>query len=119
MRVNKPVMTVANKKGNETWNRLRRPLGVIVLCATVAVTLQGCIEMAIATAAVGTMAASDRRTLGAQTEDKAIVVKGESRVSRLVGSAGQVNVNSFNRKVLLYRQRTRDRHADQHDGTFQ
>lgn len=57
--------------------------------------------MAVATAAVGTMAASDRRTLGAQTEDKTIVVKGESRVSRLVGDAGHVNVNSFNRKVLL------------------
>jgi osmotically-inducible protein OsmY len=88
-------------KRNEAWNRLRRPLGAIVLCATVAVTLQGCIEMAVATAAVGTMAASDRRTLGAQTEDQTIVVKGEARVSRLVGNAGHVNVNSFNRKVLL------------------
>ncbi|MDO8299397.1 BON domain-containing protein [Lacisediminimonas sp.] len=105
MRVNKPVITPSDNavinKGNGSWNRLRRPLGAIVLCATVAVTLQGCIEMAVATAAVGTMAASDRRTLGAQTEDQTIVVKGESRVSRLVGDAGHVNVNSFNRKVLL------------------
>jgi osmotically-inducible protein OsmY len=99
--VTDPVTSVVTGKRNEAWNRLRRPLGAIVLCATVAVTLQGCIEMAVATAAVGTMAASDRRTLGAQTEDQTIVVKGEARVSRLVGNAGHVNVNSFNRKVLL------------------
>jgi osmotically-inducible protein OsmY len=66
-----------------------------------AIGLQGCIEMAVGTAVVGTLAATDRRTLGAQTEDKAIVVKGETRANNLVGEAGHVNVTSFNRRVLL------------------
>ena len=104
MRVNSPYQSVTATTGLKDqgiWHRLRRPLGMTVLCVTVAVTLQGCIEMAVATAAVGTMAASDRRTLGAQTEDKTIAVKGESRISQIVGDAGHVNVNSFNRKVLL------------------
>jgi osmotically-inducible protein OsmY len=81
--------------------RLARPVCTALLCVGVAISVSGCIEMALATAAVGTMAASDRRTLGAQTEDKTIVVKGESRVSRVVGDTGHINVNSFNRKVLL------------------
>ncbi|HJU71034.1 MAG TPA: BON domain-containing protein [Paucimonas sp.] len=80
---------------------IKRPLAMIALCGAVMVSLQGCIEMAVGTAVVGTLAATDRRTFGAQTEDKAITVKGETRIARLVGDAGHVNVASFNRKVLL------------------
>jgi osmotically-inducible protein OsmY len=83
------------------WQGMRRPLAAFVLCGAVAISLQGCIEMAIGTAVMGTLAATDRRTFGAQTEDKAITVKGEARVAGLVGNAGHVNVASFNRKVLL------------------
>lgn len=72
-----------------------------VLCAALVTSLAGCIEMAIGTAVLGTLAATDRRTFGAQTEDKAIVVKGETRIPNIVGNAGHVNVTSFNRKVLL------------------
>lgn len=79
----------------------RRPLARLALCGMIAISLQGCIEMAVGTAVVGTIAATDRRTFGAQTEDKAIALKGESRVANMVGSAGHVNINSFNRKVLL------------------
>ncbi len=79
----------------------QRPLATLVLCGAVAVSLQGCIGMALGGAVVGTLAATDRRTLGAQTEDKAIIVKGETRMYKLVGDAGHVNVTSFNRKVLL------------------
>lgn len=81
--------------------RLARPMCTALLCVGAAISVSGCIEMALATAAVGTMAASDRRTLGAQTEDKSIIVKGESRLSRVIGDGGHFNVNSFNRKVLL------------------
>jgi osmotically-inducible protein OsmY len=88
-------------KLQRAWQGLRRPLTTIVLCGAVATSLQGCIEMAIGTAVMGTLAATDRRTFGAQTEDKAITVKGETRAANLVGSAGHVNVASFNRKVLL------------------
>jgi len=79
----------------------QRPLATLVLCGAVVVSLQGCVGMALGGAVVGTLAATDRRTLGAQTEDKAIIVKGETRMHKLVGDAGHVNVTSFNRKVLL------------------
>lgn len=83
------------------WTRLKRPLMVAVLCGTAITSLQGCVEMAVGSAVVGTLAATDRRTFGAQTEDKAILFKGETRVPNVVGNAGHVNVTSFNRKVLL------------------
>lgn len=88
-------------KLQRAWQGLRRPLTTIVLCTAVATSLQGCIEMAIGTAVMGTLAATDRRTFGAQTEDKAITVKGEARVPGVVNGGGHVNVASFNRKVLL------------------
>jgi osmotically-inducible protein OsmY len=50
---------------------------------------------------MGAAATMDRRTLGAQTEDKSITVKAEVQVPKLVGSAGHVNIASYNRKVLL------------------
>lgn len=83
------------------WARVARPLAAVALCGVVLTSLQGCVEMAVGTAVMGTLAATDRRTFGAQTEDKAIVLKGETRVANLVGNAGHVNVASFNRKVLL------------------
>jgi osmotically-inducible protein OsmY len=49
----------------------------------------------------GAVATTDRRTLGAQTEDKAIAVKAETRMPQIAGDAGHVNINSYNRKVLL------------------
>lgn len=81
--------------------RVTRPLAAVILCGAVIMSLQGCVELAIGSAVMGTLAATDRRTFGAQTEDKAILVKGETRVANLVGNAGHVNVTSFNRKVLL------------------
>jgi osmotically-inducible protein OsmY len=81
---------------------LRRPLATIALCITATVSLQGCIELALGSAVVaGSLSATDRRTIGAQTEDKAIVLKGGGRIGKLIGEDGHVNVNSFNRKVLL------------------
>lgn len=83
------------------WGRVTRPLATALLCGAVVTSLQGCIEMAVGTAVVGTLAATDRRTFGAQTEDKEILVKGEARAHNVVGDAGHVNVTSFNRKVLI------------------
>lgn len=73
----------------------------IVLSTMFLLTLQGCVEMVVGTAVVGAIAVADRRTLGAQTEDKAITIKAEARVPSLIGEAGHVNIASFNRKVLL------------------
>lgn len=63
--------------------------------------LSGCVEMVVGGAVVGALTASDRRTLGAQTEDAAINVKGEARVTSMTGTEGHVNVTSYNRRVLL------------------
>jgi len=73
----------------------------IGIALIVAASLQGCVEMVVGTALVGTIAATDRRTLGAQTDDKAIAIKAEARMPSLIGEAGHVNIASFNRKVLL------------------
>jgi osmotically-inducible protein OsmY len=83
------------------WQRAQRPIAALVLCGAVGVTLQGCVEMVAAGAVMGSLAATDRRTLGAQTEDKSIVFKAESKAAAAAGESGHVNVNSFNRKVLL------------------
>jgi osmotically-inducible protein OsmY len=83
------------------WTRITRPLSTAVLCGALAASLQGCFTMAVGGAVMGTLAATDRRTLGAQTEDKTIIVKAETRIPSLVGDAGHVNVTSFNRKVLI------------------
>jgi osmotically-inducible protein OsmY len=64
-------------------------------------SLQGCAPLVVGGVVAGTLAASDRRTVATQAMDKEIEIKGEARVSKLVGEAGHVNVNSYNRKVLL------------------
>ena len=80
---------------------LTRPLAKAVLCAALIGSLQGCVPLVIGGAAMGAAATMDRRTLGAQTEDKSITVKAEVLVPKLVGEAGHVNIASYNRKVLL------------------
>jgi len=80
---------------------LKGSLAKAVLCVSLVGSLQGCVPLVIGGAAMGAAATMDRRTLGAQTEDKAITVKAEVQVPKLVGSAGHVNIASYNRKVLL------------------
>lgn len=90
---------------NSLWNpvvkRFARPLLVISLSCAALVSLQGCVAVVVGGAVMGTLAATDRRTFGAQTEDKTIVLKGEIAVKRALGDAAHVNVNSFNRVALL------------------
>ncbi|SFU43009.1 BON domain-containing protein [Pseudoduganella namucuonensis] len=78
-----------------------RPVLMAVAGATLLTSLSGCVGLVVGGAVAGTVAASDRRTFGAQTEDKAIAVKTELKLPNLVGDAGHVNVASFNRRVLL------------------
>lgn len=81
--------------------RLARPLLVLSLSSAALLSLQACVAVVVGSAVMGTLAATDRRTFGAQTEDKAIVLKGEMAVKRALGDAAHVNVNSFNRRALL------------------
>lgn len=82
-------------------SKLRSSIFAVSLACTALVGLQGCVAVVVGGAVMGTLAATDRRTFGAQTEDKAIVLKGEMAVKRALGDAAHVNVNSFNRRALL------------------
>jgi osmotically-inducible protein OsmY len=72
-----------------------------VLAVALGASLSGCFEMVVGSAVVGAVATADRRTFGAQTEDKAIALKAELKMPKIAGDDAHVNVNSFNRKVLL------------------
>jgi osmotically-inducible protein OsmY len=84
-------------------NRLRiaNSVAAVVLVAGLAASLQGCVGLVVGGAAVGAMAATDRRTVGTQTEDKEIALKANTRLHDVVGDAGHVDVLSYDRKVLL------------------
>lgn len=86
---------------NRSLKAVQRPIAVALICGAMLVSLQACVGIMVGGAVVGTLAATDRRTLGAQTEDKTIAIKGETRIPKVVGPNDHINVTSFNRKVLL------------------
>lgn len=83
----------------------RRPMAAlltkIVLGTALAASLSGCFGLIVGAGVAGAVSTVDRRTLGAQTEDKSITVKAELEMRKVTGDAGNVNVTSFNRRVLL------------------
>jgi len=83
------------------WKQVQRPLAMSVLCGAMLASLSGCVALVAGGAISGTLAATDRRTLGAQTEDRAIEVKGGIKLNNVIGNAGHTNINSFNRRALL------------------
>jgi len=83
------------------WKKVQRPLVMSVLCGALLASLSGCVALVAGGAISGTLAASDRRTFGAQTEDQSIQVKSRLRLNNTIGDAGHININSFNRRVLL------------------
>ena len=74
-----------------------------VIGALVATTaLSGCAALLVGGAVVGgSLLATDRRTSGAQIEDKSIELKSNTRVREILGDRGHVNVTSYNRLVLI------------------
>jgi len=88
-------------KSAALWQTIRRPLAMSLLCAGLVSSLSGCVALVAGGAISGTLAATDRRTFGAQTEDHAIEVKGGIKLNNAIGSAGHININSFNRRALL------------------
>lgn len=73
----------------------------ILVLSALASSLSGCIGLVLTGAAVGVMAVTDRRTIGAQTEDQGIEFKASDVIRTKLSSSGGVSVTSFNRKVLL------------------
>ncbi len=86
-------------KENLRW---KNTLSKILLASALSCSLTACVPVMLVSGAVGgSMAASDRRTVGMQTEDKIITLKGENIASKTAGEKGHVNVACFNRKILL------------------
>lgn len=79
----------------------RSPLVAALLLAVSLPALQACFPVVATGVAVGVLAVTDRRTVGAQTEDEAIEWKASGRISDRFKDSVHVNVTSYNRKILL------------------
>ena len=80
--------------------RNRRAAFPLVL-ALLAVSLQGCVEMAVVGAGAAALSAVDRRSTGAQIDDEGIELRATNRVGERFGDKVHVNVTSYNRSVLV------------------
>ena len=76
-------------------------VALLVAALGASVWLTACVPIVVTGAAVGAMAAVDRRTLGAQTEDQSLELKGLTQVRDTIGNTSGVSITSYNRKVLL------------------
>lgn len=64
--------------------------------------VSGCAPLIVGTAVLGgTLVATDRRTSGAQLEDEGIELRSINRIREAMQDRAHVNVNSYNRQVLL------------------
>ena len=80
---------------------LARTTLTIGFAASLCASLQGCF-LALAGAAGGTaLVATDRRTVGSQTEDREIQVKALADLGKQLPDTAHVNVAVFNQRVLL------------------
>ena len=88
---------------NKRWACL--PLTLSLLAGSSTLALQGCtgleVPLIAAGFATGTLAASDRRTLGTQVEDRGIQLKAEARLYDKFGHDSHVNATVYNRRLLL------------------
>ncbi len=79
-----------------------RLLSITLLSVSLVATLSACVPMMLGSAVLGgTLVATDRRTSGTQLEDEGIELRAASRVRDNLGERVHVNVNSYNRRVLL------------------
>ena len=81
--------------------RVYRGFFTLGLGATLLLSLQACVPLMVGGTVAGAIVATDRRTLGAQTDDTAIELKATGRASKITGDKGRVAVTSYNRMVLL------------------
>ncbi len=78
-----------------------RRLAVVGALIGSTLAASGCVPLAATGMAVSAMAALDRRTVGAQTEDTEIELRGSSRMSDAIKGSKGVAITSYNRRVLL------------------
>jgi osmotically-inducible protein OsmY len=74
---------------------------MILAGAALGGALSACAPLVVGGAVVGSLVATDRRTSGAQLEDEGIELRAANRIRDNLGERGHVNVNSYNRRVLL------------------
>ncbi len=80
----------------------RSPSRAFALCLALgALSLQGCIEMAVVGAGAAALSHFDRRATGAQIDDEGIELRATNRVSERFGDKVHVNITSYNRSVLV------------------
>jgi osmotically-inducible protein OsmY len=79
----------------------RKLLSVILVGAALGGALSACAPLVMGGAVVGSLVATDRRTSGTQLEDEGIELRAANRVRDNLGERGHINVNSYNRRVLL------------------
>jgi osmotically-inducible protein OsmY len=63
--------------------------------------LSGCFPLAAGSAIMTGLVAADRRSAGAQLEDQNIELKAINQVRLNIGERAHINVNSYNRQVLI------------------
>ncbi len=84
-------------KKNQTY----RWFTLLTLTACLGSTLTACVPVIMGGAVMGGLVATDRRTSGAQLEDEGIELRSASRIRDNLGDRVHVNVNSYNRRVLV------------------
>ncbi len=90
------------KNLNSFWLRTGRKFALAAAAVSVLVGCVPLVPFVIGGAMVGgALVATDRRTSGAQLEDEGIELRSNARIRETVGEKVHVNVNSYNRQVLL------------------
>lgn len=90
---------MSNLIGIPTMKKFSLTLAAAVLASTLAT---GCAPLLIGGAMVGGVSvATDRRTSGTQLEDETIEIKAGARIREQLGDRAHINVNSYNRVVLI------------------
>ncbi|RKP44349.1 BON domain-containing protein [Trinickia fusca] len=87
-------------RANRVMKTFVRATFLTASAATLVVSLQGCVLALAGAAGGGALIATDRRTIGTQTEDREIQVKAFSQIANEIPDS-HVNVTVFNRRVLL------------------
>ncbi len=83
-------------------NSAKKILALSVLTLCLGTSLTACVPVLMGGAMIGGgLIATDRRTSGTQLEDEGIELRAASRVRDNLGDRVHVNVNSYNRRVLL------------------
>lgn len=81
--------------------RPTRTSALCLLAVTAALSLSACAPLLVGGVVATGVSVADRRTTGSQLEDSRIETRAAARVSDQLGDRGHVNINSYNRQVLL------------------